>query len=982
MNPERWQQVEKIYHSALDVAESDRSAFIEKVCAGDAGLRREVESLLASDAEAGGFIESPALELMAEAKTDWDISSLVGRTFGTCQILSAIGSGGMGEVYKARDTRLNRNVALKILSRQLTGRTDLRQRFEREAQTLASLNHPNIASIYGLDESGGIQALVMELVEGPTLAHRMTKGPISIDEALPIARQMAEGLEYAHEKGIIHRDLKPANVKITPEGAVKLLDFGLAKALEGPPTSNSSPSEGPGEGENSPALGAATESGIILGTAAYMAPEQARGMVVDKRADIWSFGVVLYEMLTGKRLFHGETTSDTMASVLKTEPDWNVLPAAVPPAIRKLLRRCLVKERRDRLQAIGDARIEIKECLSAPIGAEAAGLKLVTTGRRREQLAWALAAAFLIAAIVSAVSYLRQGRPHEPAIIAEILPPENTQFNFGGVAGGTSVALSPDGRSLAFPAVDVSGKAMLWVRPLESLAAQPLAGTEGAIDPFWSPDSRAVGFFADGKLKTIEASGGPAVVVADAPIDGGGSWNNEGALLFVPNWGKGLYQVAGSGGALVRVIELDPSKYSHFAWPRFLPDGKHFLYGAGSADLKLRGTYFASLDGKENRLLLNRASRATYASGFLLYLRDSTLMAQTFDLEQGKLKGDPHPVAQQVVESFGGGVFDASENGALTYQQAVGRVEGRHLRWFERGGRELDLIGETGAYCDVRLSPDGRKLAFSEGDPNSEIWVNDLARGVGMRLTIDPETDHGVPVWSPDGSRILFCMLGGGKARKGIYQKPSNGAGGEELLLASETSDTPIYPTSWSSDGKFILYARGDPGSLSQGDIWVLPLAGDRKPRLFVKTQVATYDGQFSPDARWVAYTSKESGREEVYVIPFDASRVLNPVPGSVSRPDSRWQISPGGGRCPRWRRDGKEIFYLTPDNQIMAAEVEAKGNSLEARKAQPMFRAAAARFFSPYDVTPDGKRFVINTLSNTNAPLTLVVNWTARLGK
>jgi Tol biopolymer transport system component len=904
---------------------------------------------------------------------------MIGKTLGHYQILEKLGAGGMGVVYRAEDRTLDRQVAIKVLPDAFTGDPERLARFEREARLLASLNHPNIAAIYGLEEAEGKRFLVLELVEGQTLAEQLHRGPLPVEDTLEICRQIAEGLEAAHEKGIIHRDLKPANIKVSPEGKVKILDFGLAKAFhEEPAAADLSQSPTVTEQMSRP--------GVILGTAAYMSPEQARGKPLDKRADIWAFGVVLYEMLTGKQVFGGETVSDTLAAVLKSEPDLSVLPVAVPANIRKLLRRCLERDRKKRLQAIGDARIEIEECQSAPAElaeAEVPGLPagVERVPLKRERQVWAMVAAvLLLATIASTVAYFRLARAPAPAVISEILPPENTQFNFTGPSGGPPV-ISPNGHTLAFPAVDSSGKKMLWVRSLDLQTAQPLAGTEGAALPFWSADSRALGFFADDKLKTIEASGGPAVVVADAPDYGGGSWNRDGTILFATLTGQALYRVAASGGSPVPVIKLDASKYLACAWPTFLPDGKHFLYAAGAADSALTGTYFASLDGKENRLLIRGGGYAVYASGLLLSLRNDTLMEQAFDPQRGQLKGDPHPVAERVVEVLRHGFFDASENGLLIYQQGVGRVGGRRLRWFDRAGKELDFIGEIGTYCDVRLSPDGRKLAFSAGDPNSEIWVDELARGVGMRLTFDPDTDHGVPVWSLDGSRILFGAFTG-KARKGIYQKPSNGAGGEELLLASETSDTPIYPTSWSSDGRFILYAHGDPGSLAQGDIWVLPLVGDRKPRLFLQAPVAAYDGQFSPDGRWVAYTSKESGREEIYVVPFDAAKVLDTGPRSANaRAGGRWQISASGGHSPRWRSDGKEIFYLSPDNQMMAAGVEERGNILEVQTAQPLFRTMVAPFFSPYDVTPDGKKFVINASNVQNVPLTLVVNWTARLG-
>ena len=958
-----------------------------------------------------------------------------GTKLGPYEVVGALGAGGMGEVYRARDIKLNREVALKVLPEAFAKDAERMARFQREAQVLASLNHPNIAAIYGLEESGDVRALVMELVEGPTLAERIgsvgvglvpdqgrPQGvPLQIDESLQIAKQLAEGLEYAHERGVIHRDLKPANIKVTPDGTVKVLDFGLAKALDAPHTPSPSPSgrgwpKGLGEGQDSPTLSfAATQAGVILGTAAYMSPEQARGKPVDKRADIWAFGVVLHEMLTGKQVFSGETVSDTLAAVITKEPDWEALPASAALRIRQLLHRCLTKDAKQRLRDIGEARIAIEETLS---GASDVATGLVpSVGQPQEPalsavkgsplqraLPWALAVVFLLGAIISSVSYWRLARAPARAIVSEIEPPEQTQF---GLYLGPPV-ISPDGQTLAFAAVDLTGKrkTMLWVRSLDSPVARPLPGTEGASDPFWSADSRSVGFFADDKLKTIEASGGPAVVVADAPYAGGGSWNRDGTIVFVPHTAKGIYRVSASGGAPAPVIPPDTSKSWLYVGPRFLPDGKHFLYVTQYGDPALAGIYFASLDGKERRLVLREGNSALYASGYLLYPRGNTLMAQAFDPERGQLKGDPHRVAQNVAVVVGNDQFGgASENGILVYQTGGGGSEKR-LTWFDRAGKNLGVVGEVGDYYDVRLSPDGAKLASNAGYPpgssNSEIWVDELARGVRMRLTIDPDTDHGIPVWSPDGNTILFGALQG-KARTGIYRKLSNGAGSEELLLPSEEPDTPIFPTSWSRDGRFILYSRGIL-TLSQADIWVLPLSVERKPRLFVRAPGAAYDGQFSPNARWVAYTSRESGRDEVYVVPFDAAGVLNtgsgsagasgagPPPGgpaaavkplreSSGPQGGKWQVSSGGGRCPRWRGDGKEIFYLSPDSQMMAAEVEERGNGIEVQAEQVLFRVGAAGLtFSPYDVTPDGKKFIINTLSEQNTPLTLVVNWTANL--
>ena len=923
---------------------------------------------------------------------------MMGQTFCHYEIMERIGSGGMGEVYRARDAKLGRDVALKVLPQVFARDAERMARFQREAQLLASLNHPNIAAVYGLEESGEVRALVMELVEGPTLAERISgatvwaglasptgKGTprgaptaVPLDEALPIARQIAEGLEYAHDHGIIHRDLKPANVKVRPDGTVKILDFGLAKALEETPAA--------GTINNSPTISAAaSREGMILGTAAYMSPEQARGKTVDRRCDIWSFGAVFFEMLSGKQAFPGEDVSQMLAAVIMKEPDWSVLPDKLPAPVGRLLRRCLTKDPRRRLQAVGDARIVIEETLAGTpdVGAvREPPLQPAPSPAWRQVLPWALAVVFLLGAIVSSVSYWRLSRAPARTITFEIGPPEKTRYTtLSGVFGGAP-AISPDGRILAFLATDATGKTMLWVRSLDSPTARPLPGTEGASGPFWSADNRSLGFFADDKLKTIETSGGPSVTVAEVPGGGGGSWNRDGTILFSAGYTKGIYRVSASGGTPAPVIAIDTSKFSYYSWPRFLPDGKHFLYVALGPHPATTGTYFASLDGKERCLVLRETSSALYASGYLLYPRGDTVVAQAFDAERGQLKGDPHPVVERIAIVFGRSLFDVSENGILVYRTG-GAAGEKRLTWFDRTGKNLGVTGEVGDYWDVRLSPDGAKLAsnagYPAGSPNCEIWVDELARGVRVRLTIDPDTNHGIPVWSPDGSTILFGALSG-KSRRGIYRKPANGAGSEELLLPSENSDMQVWPTSWSRDGRFILYSHG---SWEQADIWVLALSGDRKPRLFVQVPVSAYDGQFSPNGRWVAYTSKESGREEVYVVPFDATRILNPSQGSAGTSGGgKWQISSSGGHCPRWRGDGKEIFYLSLDNQMMAAEVEEQGNGIEVRRAQALFRAGIAVPYFPYDVTPDGKKFVINTLSEQNTPLTLVVNWTTNLKK
>jgi Tol biopolymer transport system component len=887
----------------------------------------------------------------------------------------------MGEVYRARDTRLDRTVAIKVLPTHLSANPDLRARFEREAKAISALQHSNICVLHDVGKEADVDFLVMEYLEGETLAARLARKLLALDEALRIAIEVADALDIAHRHGVIHRDLKPGNIMLTKSGA-KLMDFGLAKP-HGFATSGSIPAFSAVATMTSP-VSPITTAGTVVGTVQYMSPEQIQGHEADARSDLFAFGATLYEMLSGKRAFQGKSQLSVASAILEKDPEpLSALQPLTPPSLDRVVRKCLAKDPEERWQNSRDLATELRWIAEGATTGAAAGNEAMIRGRRRGLLYGAVAVVFFLAAIVSAVSYWRLARAPVRAIISEIAPPDNARFIFSGPTGGAPV-ISPDGHALAFCATDENGKAMLWVRSLDSLAAHLLPGTEGAGDPFWSPDSRSLGFFAESKLKTIDASGGPAIVLAAAPWDAGGSWNRDGIILFVPDYSKGLYQVTAAGGNPVLLTAVDASQFPFS--PRFLPDGKHFLFSAGTGDLASVGTYFASLDGKERRLVVRGGGFAAYASGLLLYLRAGTLMAQAFDPARGQLNGDPHPVAERVGSNPIGGIFDVSENGILIYQRGSGTSE-KQLTWFDRSGKKLSVTGEVGDYFDVRISPDGQKLAFNAsypaGTPNSEIWVDELARGVRMRLTIDPDNDHGLPVWSPDGKRILFSVLRG-KARMGIYQKPSNGAGGEELLLPSDKQDVQIWPTSWSRDGRFILYARGALSGLSQADIWVLPVEGDRKPRPFVQGPAAAYDGQFSPDGRWVAYTSKESGRDEVYVVPFNAAKVLNSGSGSSASASGggKWLISASGGLYPRWRSDGKEIFYLSPASQMMAALVDAKGNSIEVRTPQVLFRSAVGATGAPYDVTPDGKKFVINVISEQSSPLTLLVNWTANLKK
>jgi eukaryotic-like serine/threonine-protein kinase len=889
-----------------------------------------------------------------------------GTKLGSYEVVAQIGAGGMGEVYRAHDTKLARDVAIKVLPANFVNDPERLSRFQREARMLAALNHANIATIYGLEQSGGVTCLVMELVPGDTLAERVKAGPLGIEEALKIAVQIAEALEAAHEKSIIHRDLKPANVKVTPEGKVKVLDFGLAKAFAG-----DAPNEDIG---NSPTLSrAATMQGVVLGTAAYMSPEQARGKSVDKRTDIWAFGCVLYELIAGTQAFDGEDITEILAAVVKSEPDWNRLPESTPLSIRMLLRRCLRKDKTLRLRDAGDARIEIHEALTTPGPAEP------VTAQRQSPLgniraAWSIAAIaiFVVALGWGAFAYLRRAPEGARPVRFFVSPPEAGRLAMTALtASGATVsplAVSPDGSRIAIVAMRADGKSQLWVRPLDTLVAQSLAGTEGAFQPFWSPDSRFIGFFADGKLKKIDVSGGPPITLCDAPDPRAGTWNRDGVIVFAPTPSSALQRVSAAGGVPTAATTLAQDEAVHMR-PFFLPDGQHFLYrpstgpGGGPA-------YVGSLNSFERKFVLNAdSSNVVYSQGYLLFLRESTLMAQPFDAQRLVLTGDAFPIAESVRDSGTinpSGIFSVSENGVLVYQTGAA-MAGDQLLWFDRTGKQTGELGDPALYSDLELSPDGKRASISIADQagkGRDIWFYDVARGLRSRFTFGPEAAV-TSIWSPDGSRIVFNA--NRKGHFNLYQKSSSGAGAEEVLLEDNFEK---YPTSWSPDGRFILYRTSSPQT--RAELFVLPLSGDRKPVPFLNTKFDEGFGQFSPDGRWVAYRSNESGRNEVYVAPF---------PG----PGGKWQISTAGGDRPRWRRDGSEIFYLAPDNKLMAAAVNDKGANFEVGAVKPLFEA---RFVTggrnQYAVSADGQRFLINTVPEqaASAPITVVLNWTAGLKK
>jgi eukaryotic-like serine/threonine-protein kinase len=878
---------------------------------------------------------------------------------GPYEIIAPLGAGGMGEVYRARDQKLGRDVALKVLPAAFASDPERMARFRREAQVLASLNHPRIGAIYGFEDSGNTHALVMELIEGPTLADRIARGAIPPDEALPIAQEIAEALEAAHERGIVHRDLKPSNIKITPDGNVKVLDFGLAKAIEGDSSST--------DIHNSPTITSmATQAGVILGTAAYMSPEQAKGKPVDRRTDIWAFGCVFFEMLTATRPFEGETVSDALAAVIRAEPDWSLLTANTPQTIRNLLQRCLRKDPKQRLQSIGDARIEIEEILSgAP---QEAPLK-VAESRVRRILPWGIAfAAVILAGLFAAWYFARKPEPL-PAIVSQIAAPPNTRFVFAGINAGPPI-LSPDGERLAFSAVGSDGRQLLWVRPFNSAAAKPLDGTDGAAFPFWSADSRSLGFFAKGKLNRIEASGGPPLALCDIATGRGGTWGADGTILFTPNVTSPVFRIAASGGTPQPVTTLNGSlnERSH-RWPQFLPDHKHFLFFAQKAVVGNGGVYVASLDGGAPKLIMQNDSNAAYSMpGYLLFVRQGILMAQRFGASQLRLDGDAVPLVEHVgVNAITGrAIFAVSETGIMVYDAGNATGDTDRLVWYDRTGKQIEATGTSGLYLEPSVSADGSKLAISGlpgGTGNLSIWLFDLARATKTRLTFPPSSDR-QPNWAPDGKSVAFVSNLNGPPH--IYLNASDGTGTPTALTVDDASE---FAPRFTADGRYLLFERLAEQPNSRREIWGVLLSGDRKAFPVIQNQYDLYGPALSPDGKWLAYESRESGRPEICVIPF--------LHGA-----GKWEVSTAGGLQPRWRRDGRELFYLSTDNKIMSAEITEQGSSLLIGKVQSLFQVDPVPFAggSPYDVTGDGKKFVVAGLASSQAsePLTLVVNWAA----
>jgi Tol biopolymer transport system component/predicted Ser/Thr protein kinase len=880
-----------------------------------------------------------------------------GTRLGPYELIAPIGAGGMGEVYRAKDTRLDRTVAVKVLPAHLSSSPESRQRFEREAKTISQLSHPHICALYDVGNQDGVEFLVMEYLEGETLSDRLLKGALPFEQVLRYGIEIADALDKAHRQGIVHRDLKPGNVMITKSG-VKLLDFGLAKAVA--PTT-------PQQLTSLPT--ALTQEGTILGTFQYMAPEQVEGQEADARTDIFSLGTVLYEMATGQKAFSGKTQASLIAAIIeRVPPPISSISPMTPPAFDRVVKTCLAKDPEDRWQTAHDVMLELKWVAE---GGSAAGLPAPVVARRksREKLAWVLVALFAVAALVAAFVSMRLWRTagETRTVRASVLPPPKSSFRFFGLSG--AMALSPDGRFLAYVASIPEGKRILWVRPLDSVTEQALSGTEDATFPFWSPDSRYIGFFANDRLKKIAVAGGPALTICPAVDGRGGTWSRDGSILFALR-NSPIYRVAETGGSAVEVTKLDASRAdtSH-RWPAALPDGRHFLYLAspqGSAS-DSNALFFVSIDGKENRKLLQPAPmNALYASRHLLYARENTLMAQPFDPDRGRFVGEAFPIAESLFVDplFSHAAFSASENGVLAYQTGEA-ILGARFSWYDRTGRELGpAMSESIMARGFRLSPDDSRLAanlFDLAGGNMDIWVIDLKRGARSRLTFEPTIETS-PVWSPDGTRIAYFS-----DRKGqpLLVKSASGTAGEEILFQSEDAKSP---TSWSTDGRFLLFNRNLPKTKT--DVWVLPLFGDRKPFPLVQSAFIDRNGQFSPDGRWVAYVSDESGRLEIYVVPF---------PG----PGGKWQVSTGiGGTVPHWSADGTELFYVTGDRDLMTVEVKS-GSEFQTSSPKPLFSLSMLTTVTAFEVSRDGRRFLQGIpRDTTGSPVTLVLNWTAELGK
>ena len=990
MTPEQYRRVGELYHAASELAPEARLDFLIQACDGENDLRREVESLLRAHEQADGFIAGKASAVAELAAWQQNLSlapsltqSLIGNSVSHYQVLSLLGAGGMGEVYLAQDTRLKRKVALKLLPQIYAHNQEWLRRFQQEALATSALNHPNILTVYDIGtasmELGGAPFIVTELLEGEELRKQMKDGPLPVRKAIEYARQIAAGLAAAHEKGVVHRDLKPENLFVTKDGLVKILDFGLAKLTERK-----------GEEEtwrrvdaNSPSHPIAqsrslTQPGTVMGTVGYMSPEQVRGQETDHHSDIFSFGLILYEMLAGRRAFQGESSAETMAAIVKEEPP-DILESnpKIPPQLERIVRRCIEKQPAHRFQTASDLGFAL-EALLTPSGTRlkedepaSSGAKPVPTVPRRlgHKKFWlAVTALALMTSAFFAGAYFtwpspRQDRPLKLSLSL----PAKTKFGH--------TAISPDGAWLAF--TTEIGSRQLWTLALATGEAKPLAGSEGAKYVFWSPDSRFIGFFTADKLKKIEVTGGFPIALCDVRNGNGGSWNFQDVIILSTLDGGKLFRVPATGGTLTLVLQNDLKRQELvLRFPSFLPDGLHFLYSVASNDKEVRGVYLGSLDGRLRQRLFGDYTNAIYVAsdtgrsdkGYLLFGRERALMAQSFNAKTLRLGGEPVTLAGQVATIVNSVYrnFSVSNDGMLAFDPEPNRQQ-KQMLWVDRAGKTINVLKQFDDARMARLAPNGRQFAASNYDlekNNFDLWLSNVAGGNSVRFTSDPGNDN-FPVWSPDASRIAFSASRGEYFQ--LYEKAVNRTGGETSLLLSDYNK---IPTDWSRDGRYIIFRQSDPKT--EFDIWALPLFGERKPFSLLQSEANENAGVLSPDGHWLAYHSDESGQYEVYVQRF---------------PDGsgRQRVSTGGGVWPQWRENGKELYYRTPDDHLMAAPVSNQtGLVIGTPVALFEFRSDSLPNQPYYSAASDGQRFLLNAIVETesNSPLAVLVNWAAALKK
>ena len=960
IDPERWKQIDELFGAALQIGLEERAAFLDKACVEDKELRREVETLLASDRKEQGYIEDSPMKIAADLLVTPPVRLDSGKFIGHYKIVSLLGSGGMGEVYRASDPRIGRDVAIKILPDQFSKDADRLRRFEQEARAAGILNHPNILAIHDTGTYNGSPYLVSELLQGEILQRKLTGQRLPIRKTLDYSLQIAKGLGAAHDKGIVHRDLKPGNIFITKEGRVKILDFGLAKLTHSDTTANQLAS-----GDKLEPL---TETGIVLGTVVYMSPEQVSGRKIDHRSDIFAFGAVLYEMLYGNRPFSGPTQIEIMHAILKADPpELSASNSNVPISLERIVRRCLEKDPSDRFQSASDLAFAL-ESMSTTSGTTVATFKQ----QKSIPIAWILCGIFFLVALIFGTAFYGLKRKDVFEIPASaqrlsIILPENTVLN--------SSAISPDGHRLAYVTNEMMGPSKLWLRSMDSGDAEEIPGSEDATLPFWSPDSRSVAFFTEHSLKKFTIGGGSIETLCQVDIDDpkGGSWNQHGDILFSPRAGAGLYRIAARGGDPTAVTDLDNSRSEvRDLFPQFLPDGRHFFYIRRAFTGNSAGVYIGSLDSKDTkRILLDQTPVRYVDPGYLLFVRNDTkLMVQQFDKETLALTGDAVPIANDGSDLWSGPEFSLSANNMLVQGGRAGWAS--RPTWFDRSGTESSpsenypsALDQSNRYyfCDIS-SDDRRLLTLRDG----VMWMVDLLTGSFVRFGMADARDAS---FSPDGTHVAYSFFGDKVA---VYVRPSSGSGKAELL---HQWDFPIKNIAWSADNRFIAFAAVD--RTTKYDVWILPLAGERKPFAYLQTKAREEGPVFSPNGKWIAYQSNESGRFEVYVrsFPLEAG--------------GKWQISTDGGEWPVWRRDGKELFYLTADKELTVTQVETgeifkvgESNSLFQTRAERYINTRGITFFKPYVVSADGSHILVNSLVDNTAQseITVFLNWQNLLKK